>query len=143
MDNDSVWNVTFMVYVCEASKQEENQSLPSAENICSSCKTSIIPYTDLNFTLNKKSYPLFDTFDIFRQQDMNWFRTSYQSETYKSEVYFTPLLALKLITCRIKHIYRWKNEKFEDTNGVIRNRYSKDNKHNDQTKKDKQRSTKH
>ena len=54
MDNGSVWNATFMVYACEASKQEENQSLPSAENICSSCKTSIIPYTDLIFTLNKK-----------------------------------------------------------------------------------------
>ena len=34
-------------------------------------------------------------------------------------------------------------EEFEDTKGVLRIRKSKNRQHNDQTKKDKQRSTKH
>ena len=34
-------------------------------------------------------------------------------------------------------------EEFEDTKGVIKIRKSKDRQHNDQKKKDKQRSTKH
>ena len=37
----------------------------------------------------------------------------------------------------------YEEDEFEDTKGVIRIRKSKDRQHNDQKKKDKQRSTKH
>ena len=43
----------------------------------------------------------------------------------------------------MKVLYNRREEEFEDTKEVIRIRKLKDRQHNDQMKKDKQRSTKH